>query len=42
MGILAAYGAVTGILFVFGSKSRPHPSQNHLQLVPNEARASGD
>jgi len=41
VGVLVAYGAVTGILYAFGYKSR---ERNHRTsaLVPSEAPSGGD
>jgi hypothetical protein len=44
-GVLAAYLAITGILFAFGRAPRPEPvvlSRPRLVLVPTQNHASGD
>ncbi len=41
LGILAAYGAVTGILYAFAHQSRQHTSGTRI-LVPSQTHASGD
>ena len=44
VGILAAYAAVTGILyaFAFGSRRRATVSATSAILVPSQSQASGD
>ena len=43
LGVIAAYGAVFGILHTFGRASRPEPvSRPRLVLVPTQNHASGD
>jgi hypothetical protein len=44
VGILAAYAAVTGILYAFAYSSRQRTSANATAaiLVPSQSQASGD
>jgi hypothetical protein len=43
IGILAAYAAVTGILYAFAYRSRRHSRvSGPAVLVPSESQASGD
>jgi hypothetical protein len=42
LGILAAYGAVTAILFAFAHQSRPRLAPTRVLLVPSHTHASGD
>jgi len=42
LGVLAAYGAVIGILHLFGPASHPEPGRPRLMLVPTQNHASGD
>ncbi|HLB89466.1 MAG TPA: hypothetical protein VJK29_17560 [Terriglobales bacterium] len=41
LGILAAYGAVTGILYAFAHQSRRATSGTRV-LVPSQTHAGGD
>jgi uncharacterized membrane protein len=41
VGIFAAYGAVTGILYAFAYHSRQRLTSSSL-LVPSQSQASGD
>jgi hypothetical protein len=42
VGILAAYAAVTGILYAFAYQSRQRIGAGTPVLVPSESQASGD
>ena len=42
LGILAAYGAVTGILYAFVHQSRPRLAATRVLLVPSQTHAGGD
>ena len=42
VGILAAYAAVTGILYAFAYRSRRRPRAATAVLVPSQSQASGD
>lgn len=42
VGILAAYAAVTGILYAFAYRSRQRTSAANPILVPSPSQASGD
>ncbi|MGH9544436.1 MAG: hypothetical protein ACRD23_04395 [Terriglobales bacterium] len=42
VGILAAYAAVTGILYAFAYRSRQRTSTTAAILVPHQSQASGD
>ena len=42
VGILAAYAAVTGILYAFAYGSRQRTSASTPVLVPSQSQASGD
>ncbi len=42
MGILAAYAAVTGILYAFAYRSRQRITASSTILVPSQSQASGD
>jgi len=41
LGIIAAYGAVLGILYAFAHQSRRHPGGTRV-LVPSQTHAGGD
>jgi hypothetical protein len=42
VGILAAYAAVTGILYAFAYSSRQRTSATAAILIPSQSQASGD
>lgn len=42
VGILAAYAAVTGILYAFAYRSRQRSGASTPILVPSESQAGGD
>ena len=42
VGILAAYAAVTGILYAFAYRSRQRAACDPAILVPSQSQASGD
>lgn len=42
VGILAAYAAVTAILYAFAYSSRQRSHNNAAILVPSQSQASGD
>jgi uncharacterized membrane protein HdeD (DUF308 family) len=42
VGILAAYAAVTGILYAFAYRSRQRTNATSAILVPSQSQASGD
>jgi uncharacterized membrane protein HdeD (DUF308 family) len=42
VGILAAYAAVTGILYAFAYRSRQRTNATAAILVPSQSQASGD
>ena len=42
LGILAAYGAISGILLLFAYQSKPRTHAAPALLVPSETHAIGD
>jgi hypothetical protein len=42
VGILAAYAAVSGILYAFAYSSRQRKSASATILIPSQSQASGD
>jgi hypothetical protein len=42
LGILAAYGLVTGILYAFAYRSSRERTRGATMLVPSESHAGGD